>query len=154
LSMLIQSHGMKPGETREAKHIEDEILQDLKKKFPGSHKTLREDFNFLAGYAKDVYNLNLKYAGMNKNDWIAKALNSETPFMTSTSNALTSFGHIILIRGVKADADGVAVYANDPYGCHPYKTKKSGEAVLYSADLFPFDDGNGTQKKYHTLSYK
>jgi len=153
LSMLIQSEGMAPGETREAKHLEDAILTDLKKRYPATHKTIREDFNFLASYAKDVYKIALKYKAYNKNDWIAKALNGGAPFMTSTSNALTSFGHIILIRGIKADEKGVFLYANDPYGCHPYGTKKSGEGVLYSADLFPLNGRDGTQKNYHTLSF-
>lgn len=152
LSMLKQSEGMQPGEVREALHIEDEMLIDLKKRYPESHKALREDFNFLAKYAKEKYGLALKYAAYNKNDWIAKILNSKAPFMTSTSNALTKFGHIVLSRGIKADGGEVMLYFNDPYGCYPYNGK-SGECVLYPASLFPFDDGKGTQKTYHTLSY-
>jgi len=154
LSMLIQSAGMTAGETRAAKHLEDAILQDMKSRYPGQHKVLREDFNFLAKYAGERYQVDLKYAAYNKNDWIAKILNSTAPFMTSTSNGLTSFGHIVLSRGMRADASGVVLYFNDPFGCHPYKDKKSGEAVEYPASLFPHDDGAGTVKKYHTLSYK
>lgn len=153
LSMLIQSHGMKPGETREGRHLEDEILQDLKKLFPQTHKTLREDFNFLAKVSENKYGVSLKYAAFNKNDLIAKAGSTDFPFVMSTSNALTSFGHIVLCRGIKADADGVAFYINDPYGRYPYKNRDSGECVLYPVNMFPFDDGKGTEKKYHTLSY-
>lgn len=154
LSMLIQSHGMKDGETREAKHIEDEILTDLRNTYPKSHKAIREDFNFLAKYAKEKYGLALKYAAFNKNDWIATIANSDAPFMTSTSNGLTSFGHIVLSRGIKAEqGEGVFLYFNDPFGKAPYNKKESGEGVLYPAAFFPFDDGQGTQKKYHTLSY-
>lgn len=153
LSMLIQSHGMQPGETRDAKHLEDAILTDLKKHFPGSHSALREDFNFLAKYSKEKYGVSLKYASYNKNDWIAKITNGDAPFMTSTSNALTSFGHIVLSRGIKANADCVLLYFNDPFGRHPYRSKDSGEGVLYPAELFPHADAAGVQKKYHTLSY-
>lgn len=152
LSMLIQSKGMQAGETREATHLEDEILRDLKAKF-ANHKAVREDFNFLANYAKQRYGVALKYAAHTKNDWIAKIVNDDAPFMTSTSNGLTSFGHIVLSRGIKADEYGVMLYFNDPFGKHPYKTKESGEGVMYPADLFPHDDGKGTVKKYHTLSY-
>lgn len=151
LSMLIQSAGMKAGEKRTAKHIEDEILADLKARF-SNHKAVREDFNFLAKYTQSRYGIALKYAAYNKNDWLAKILNSTAPFMTSTSNGLTSFGHIVLSRGIKTDGE-VYLYFNDPFGKAPYKTKASGEAVLYPAAWFPFDDGAGTQKKYHTLSY-
>jgi hypothetical protein len=114
---------------------------------------VREDFNFLAKYAAEKYGCKLKYAAFNKNEWIAKINASKAPFMTSTSNALTSFGHIVLSRGLKVEGDEVLLYFNDPYGCHPYNTKKSGEGVLYPAARFPFDDGKGTEKKYHTLSY-
>jgi len=151
LSMLIQSKSMKNGETREAKHLEDEILTDLKAKYPASHKTLREDFNFLAKYTQQKYGIALKYAAYNKNDWIAKALNDKAPFMTSTSNALTSFGHICLVRGIRTLPE-VAICFNDPFGQAPYGVKKSGEAVWYPASKFPFDEG-GAVKKYHTLSY-
>lgn len=151
LSMLIQSAGMKDGETREPKHLEDEILTDLKAKF-ADHKAVREDFNFLAKYAKNRYGVALKYAAYNKNDWIAKILNSNAPFMTSTSNALTAFGHIVLSRGIRTGEE-VMLYFNDPFGCYPYKGKSNGEAVLYPASRFPFDDGKGTEKTYHTLSY-
>lgn len=152
LSMLIQSKGMAEGETREAKHIEDEILKDIRATHPKNHAALREDFNFLAAYSKEKYGVALKYAAFNKNDWIAKILNSKAPFMTSTSNALTTFGHICLARGIKTDGE-VYLYFNDPFGKCPYKTKGSGEGVLYPAARFPFDDGAGNQKKYHTLSY-
>lgn len=153
LSMLVQSKDMKPGEAREAKHIEDAILLDLKFRYPDSHKTLREDFNFLAKYAKEKYGVALKYAAYNKNDWIAKITNGTAPFMTSTSNALTKFGHVVLSRGIKAEqGKEVLLYFNDPYGCYPYNGK-SGEDVAYPASLFPFDDGKGEQKTYHTLSY-
>ena len=153
LSMLIQSKGMKPGETRNNQQIEDVILVDLKKKYPSSHKTLREDFNFLAKYAQQTYGVALKYAKFNKNDWLAKILNSTAPFMTSTSNGLTSFGHIVLSRGMKTTDSGVMLYFNDPYGIYPYGNANKGEAVLYPESRFPFDDGKGTQKFYHTLSY-
>lgn len=153
LSMMIQSADLKDGETRKGKEIEDLILADLKARYPNGHKALREDFNFLAKYAKEKYGIALKYAGMNKNDWIAKILNSDRPFMTSTSNALTKFGHIVLSRGIKTTADGLMLRFNDPYGKWPYKTNESGENVLYAAVIFPFDDGKGKQKTYHTLSY-
>lgn len=152
LSMLIQSKGMKEGDVKHPMHLEDEILVDLKERYD-NHKALREDFNFLAKYAKEKYGLNLKYKGMNKNDWLAKMVNDSAPFMTSTSNALTSFGHIVLSRGFKESDSGLLLCFNDPYGCHPYGVKKSGEGVFYRAEMFPFDDGNGKQKTYHTLSY-
>ncbi|HNH52401.1 MAG TPA: C39 family peptidase [Nitrosomonas sp.] len=153
LSMLIQSHGMTTGETRQPKHLEDDILKDLRARYPKDHKDLREDFNFLARYTKEKYSIELKYAAFNKNDWIAKILNSDAPFMTSTSNGLTSFGHIVLSRGIKGNDAGVMLYFNDPFGKFPYKTSESGEGVKYPAALFPFDDGKWNQKKYHTLSY-
>lgn len=153
LSMLIQSKGMKPGETRQGQELEDEILQDLKARYPEKHKALREDFNFLAKYAEEKYAMKLKYKGMNKNDWIAKILNSDAPFMTSTSNGLTSFGHIVLSRGIRADESGVWLCFNDPFGEHPYGAKRNGEGVWYPASRFPFDDGKGAVKTYHTLSY-
>lgn len=153
LSMLIQSKGFYvPSGVAEAQHIEDEILTDLKNRFT-SWKSLREDFNFLAKYAKDKYSLPLKYKGYNKNDWLAKIARNDRPFMTSTSNALTSFGHIVLSRGFKVEGEELLLCFNDPYGCHPYKDKKSGEEVFYKASQFPFDDGEGTEKTYHTLSY-
>jgi hypothetical protein len=153
LSMLIQSVGMKDGEIKSGKHIEDEILADLKARYPESHKFVREDFLFLAKYAESKYGVKLKYAAMNKNDWIAKILNSERPFMTSTSSGLTKFGHIVLPRGLKTLGQEVFLRFNDPYGKYPYTTKESGDGVLYPASQFPFDDGKGSQKTYHTLSY-
>lgn len=152
LSMLIQSLGMGYNEHREPRHLEDEILTDLKSRYPGSYKTIREDFNFLVKYAKEKYGTPLKYAAYNKNDWIAMAVNSRSPFMTSTSNGLTAFGHIVLCRGFKTTPE-VFLCFNDPFGEYPYKTPKSGEAVFYPASQFPFDDGKTTVKKYHTLSY-
>lgn len=151
LSMLIQSNGMQAGEVRQGSHLEDEILTGLKAKY-GNHKALREDFNFLAKWAKEKYGVSLKYKGYNKNDWLALMVNSGKPFMTSTSNALTSFGHIVLWRGYKVKDDSLSLCFNDPYGEFPYKSK-NGEQVYYPASQFPFDDGAGKQKTYHTLSY-
>ena len=147
LSMLIQSKdGGHP------RHLEDEIITELRDKY-GNHKALREDFNFLAKWAKDRYGVSLKYKGYNKNDWLALMVNSKHPFMTSTSNALTSFGHIVLWRGFKVIDEELHLCFNDPYGCHPYGDKKaSGEGVYYKASLFPFEAG-GKQKTYHTLTY-
>jgi hypothetical protein len=153
LSVMVQSKGMGKNEVRQGKEIENDILSDLKARYPQGHKALREDFNFLAKYSKDKYGVALKYKGMNKNDWIAKILNDTEPFMTSTSNALTPFGHIVVSRGLKTEPELLLCF-NDPYGCWPYKDKKaSGEAIYYPASIFPFDDGKGVQKIYHTLSY-
>lgn len=154
LSMLIQSHGMKDGETRTARHIENDILADLKARYPNGHKALREDFLFLAEYARKNYGIALKYAKFNKNDWIAKILNSATPFMTSTSNGLTAFGHIVLSCGMKTAPDGLMLRFKDPYGRYPYNDRKaSGDGVLYPASQFPFAGADGKEKAYHTLSY-
>jgi hypothetical protein len=153
LSIMIQSKGMGKNEIRQGREIENDILADLKTRYPQGHKALREDFNFLAKYAQEKYGVALKYKGMNKNDWISKILNDAEPFMTSTSNALTPFGHIVVSRGLKTEPELLLCF-NDPYGFWPYKDKKaSGEKVYYKASQFPFDDGKGTQKIYHTLSY-
>lgn len=151
LSMLLQSaHLYKKGDKFHPK-LEDEILTDIRARYK-DHKALREDFNFLAKYAKEKYGVALKYFGYNKNDWLAKFVNTEYPFMTSTSNALTSFGHIVLAKGY-VTADELLLVFNDPFGEYPYKAGKTGEGVLYPASRFPFDDGKGAQKKYHTLSF-
>jgi hypothetical protein len=145
--MLIQSaHLYGKSDTTFKRELEDEILTDMKARYK-DHKALREDFNFLAKYSLEKYGVRLKYKGLNKNDWLAKMVNDSAPFMTSTSNALTSFGHIVVWRGYKPDAELMLCF-NDPYGCHPYKAGKSGEGVYYPASQFPFEG-----KTYHTLSY-
>jgi hypothetical protein len=147
LSMLLQALNpeIKP-------HEEDRILTDLKSSYPANHKSLREDFIFLRDYAKNKYGVALRYVRYNRDEWIGavtKTAATHKPFMTSTSNGLTKFGHIVVVRGFD-DANGLRVCVNDPYGKYPYKST-DGEAVLYPVEQFPDKDGSG-RKYYHTLS--
>lgn len=152
LSMLIQSAGMKKNETRKAKHLEDEILIDLKTRYPKSHEALREDFLFLREYAEKFYKLKLKYQKLNRDEWVGKILSTTKIFMSSTSNALTRSGHIIVVRGARVSDDMQSVYVNDPYGKWPY-AERNGEGVLYPLVMFPREKLSGAIVNYHTLGF-
>lgn len=169
LSMLVQSEGMENNDERIPKHLEDTILKDIRLNLAKYQKIgfelgvrngaslpteqgLRTNFIFLQWYAKEKLQCDIVYAAYTKDKWLSKIENMKAPFVTSTSNALTSFGHIILVRGMFKRGDEMVIVANDPYGVYPYKVKKGGDGVGYPASMFPEKDSEGP-KKYHTLSF-
>jgi len=97
-------------------------------------EALREDFHFLAWYGKQKLGLVCE-VGFTKveplyNRVVAGSL--VTPWMMSTAKALTSFGHIVLGRGVFEDKSGRYFSVNDPFGTFPYGSKTNGEGVSYA----------------------
>jgi hypothetical protein len=148
---------------------EDRILKDIRanltkyqavgarlgiggSQIPPKEQALRTNFIFLQWYAKHKYNVELIYSNCRKVQLNRLIDGIQAPFIMSTSNALTSFGHIILARGRVITQDGLSLIANDPWGVYPYNKKRGGEAVVYPMTRFPTNGGDGKPATYHMLS--
>lgn len=137
--------------TKPPREYEDTILADIQKncyaysiaaaKHTGckylagmKFEALREDFNFFVWYAFAKHGIECKVSYSSIQALYSKLITGviTTPFMMSTSKALTSFGHIIVGRGAFEDKSGKYLCVNDPFGTYPYGSKTNGEGVSYA----------------------
>ena len=171
VSMLLQTYNLPEygGAIECGPKEEDRILKDIRANLqkyreagvklgigsaakPPTEQGLRTNFIFLKWYVQQKYGVELVYSSCRKVQLNRLIEGIEAPFIMSTSNALTSFGHIVLARGRVITEDGLSLIANDPYGVYPYRVKKSGEEVVYPASRFPTNGGDKQPATYHMLS--
>jgi len=169
VSMLLQTLNLPEfgGAVDCGKQEEDRILKDIRANLakyqgagvrlgisgiPPKEQALRTNFIFLQWYGKERYGVELIYSNCRKVQLNRVVDGIEAPFIMSTSNALTSFGHIILARGRVITQDGLSLIANDPWGVYPYNKKRGGEQVVYPMTRFPTNGGDGKPATYHMLS--
>lgn len=171
VSMLLQTLNLPEygGAIECGPHEEDRMLKDIRANLakyqaagvklgignaqkPPTEQGLRTNFIFLQWYAKQKYGVELIYSNCRKVQLNRVVDGIQAPFIMSTSNALTSFGHIILARGRVITQDGLSLIANDPWGVYPYNKKKGGEQVVYPMTRFPTNGGDGKPATYHMLS--
>lgn len=171
VSMLLQTYNLPEygGAIACGPREEDRILKDIrenlakyrevgvklgigsKDKLP-TEQALRTNFLFLKWYVQDKYGVELIYSSCRKVQLNRLIDGISAPFIMSTSNALTSFGHIILAIGRVVTAAGLCLIANDPWGPYPYARKRDGKQVVYPATMFPTNGGDGRPANYHMLS--
>ncbi len=171
ISMLLQTYNLPEygGAIQCGPKEEDRILKDIRANLatyqaqgvklgigsaskPATEQGLRTNFIFLKWYAQQKYGVEMIYSSCRKVQLNRLIEGIEAPFIMSTSNALTSFGHIILACGRIITKDGLSVIAKDPFGVYPYRVKKSGDDVVYPASRFPTNGGDKLPANYHLLS--
>ena len=171
VSMLLQTYNLTEygGKIECGPKEEDRILKDIRANLatyqaqgvklgigstskPATEQGLRTNFIFLKWYVQQKYGVELIYSSCRKVQLNRLIEGIEKPFIMSTSNALTSFGHIILACGRVITEDGLSVIAKDPFGVYPYRVKKSGDEVVYPASRFPTNGGDKQPAIYHMLS--
>jgi hypothetical protein len=152
-SMLLQTAANKGTLKVKLPHkLEDKIVEDIKTNFTfwralalkkigtsfENYVQARMDFNFIALYNKERYNLKCKVrSSLTSTDVAYRVEASGLPIMISTGKYLTIGGHIILVRGRIVNPDkSVTLIVNDPWGRYPYNSH-DGEAVIYPASMFP-----------------
>lgn len=167
VSMLLQTYNLPEygGAIQCGRREEDKILNDIRANLAKyqaagaklgisakpTEQGLRTNFIFLKWYVQQQYGVELIYSSCRKVQLNRHIDGIDAPFIMSTSNALTSFGHIILARGRVVTAAGLSLIANDPWGVYPYAKKSGGEQVVYPATMFPTNGGDGKPANYHML---